>query len=206
MKKLKENNITMHRGSSWTRFSVTALGLAVMMPLAFGMGGGNSGYENEDDWVGTLPIVHAGPVDLDGISLDQGVAAFYIEGPVRQVLDAAIRSGAGYSDWEPLPSGDLRVNFHGDQCMAFDLEYFSQGGLRCGMKTESGSGVVGLEYQGSLLRRQSISAELRLPMSRLEESGCLDDGIVLHILDPIGGRSRVSMRAIAGRLYLFQVN
>lgn len=196
---------TLMDRASWRRVGASALGLAIMLPISFGMGNGK-GFSSEDDWVGTLPLINVGPQGLDGTSIEVGAAAFYLEGPLRQVLGAAMNAGGGYCDWEMLPSGDVRMSFHGDQFLAFDLEYFSQAGLRCGMKTESGLGVVAVEQAGRSIRSQPLTSDLRIPVDQLEAAGCLDEGLTLHVFDPMQGRSRINMRTIGGRLYLFQVH
>lgn len=204
MKKIEKKH--MSRGFiSWRRIGSYGLGLAVLLPLSFGMGLGK-GFSSEDDWVGTLPLVHVGPQDLDGTSIEQSAAAFYIEGPLRQVLGAAMNAGGGHCRWEMLPSGDVRMSFHGDQFLTFDFEHFSQAGLRCGMKTESGFGVISLEQGGRTMRSQQLNSELPIPVNQLEAAGCLDEGVTLRAFDPLQGRSSVNMRTIGGRLYLFQVD
>jgi hypothetical protein len=205
MKTKTNKKRTLMNNASWRRACASALGLAIMLPLSFGMGNGK-GFSSEDDWVGTLPMINVGPQGLDGTSLEVGAAAFYIEGPLRQVIGAAMNAGGAHCDWEMLPSGDVRMSFHGDQFLAFDLEHFSQAGLRCGMKTESGLGVVAIEQAGRSMRSQPLSSDLRIPVNQLEAAGCLDEGLTLHVFDPMQGRSRINMRTIGGRLYLFQVH
>jgi hypothetical protein len=204
MKKIEKKQ-TSRGFTSWGRIGSYGLGLAVLLPLSFGMGLGK-GFSSEDDWIGTLPLINAGPQGLGGTSMELGAAAFYIEGPLRQVLGAAMNAGGEYCQWETLPSGEVRVSFHGDQFLAFDFEHFSQAGLRCGMKTESGLGVVALEQGGRTMRSQPFSSDLRIPVNQLEAGGCLDEGLTLRVFDPLQGRSSINMRTIAGRLYLFQVN
>jgi len=206
MKKTLTTKEAFINSNSWRRAGATALGLAIMLPLSLGMSGGTKGNSSEDDWVGTLPLINVGPQGLGGTSQDVGAAAFYIEGPLRQVLGAAMHAGGGYCDWEMLPSGEVRMSFHGDQFLAFDFEFFSQAGLRCGMKTESGLGVVAIEQDGRLLRSQPLNSEIRIPVNQLEEAGCLSEGITLRVFDPLQGRSSINMRTIGGRLYLFQVH
>ena len=183
--------------------ALAALGLVALMSSASAQ---MPGFDSEDDWVGTLPNIHVGPQDVGRSGVNQGVSTFYIEGPWRQVLDAAMQAGGSYVSIEVISNEDFRAVFHGDQFLAFDLELFEEGDIRCGMRTESGSGLVALQVGGRLLRSQPLTGDLRLPIKRLNNVGVLDSGVVLHALDPLAGRSRTSMRAIGGRLYLFQTS
>ncbi len=180
-----------------------ALGLVLSISSASAQ---TPGFDSENDWVGTLPNMHVGPDDVGRSSVGQGVSTFYIEGPWRQVLDAAMRAGGSYVSIEVLPNDEFRAVFHGDQFLAFDLALFEEGGIRCGMRTESGVGVVALQVGGRVLRSQPLTGDLRLPIKRLNNVGVLDSGVVLHAFDPLAGRSRTSMRTIGGRLYLFQTS
>jgi len=181
---------------------VAALGLAILTSSASAQ---TPGF-NSDDWVGTLPNMHVGPQDVGRSGLDQGVSAFYIEGPWRLVLGAAMEAGGGYVSIHLLPNEEFRAVFHGDQFLSFDLDLFHRAGLRCGMRTESGSGVIALQVGDRVLRSRRRVGDLRIPVRRLNAVGILDSGVNLHAYDPIAGRSRTSMRTIGGRLYLFQVN
>ena len=188
---------------SWRPTVAAALGLVL---LTSSVSAQTPGFDSEDDWVGTLPNMHVGPDDVGRSGIGQGVSTFYIEGPWRQVLDAAMRAGGNYVSIEVLSDDEFRAVFHGDQFLAFDLEVFEDGGIRCGMRTESGAGVVALQVGGRLLRSQPLTGDLRIPVKRLNNVGVLDGGVVLHAYDPLAGRSRTSMRTIGGRLYLFQTS
>ena len=183
--------------------ALAALGLVALMSSASAQ---MPGFDSEDDWVGTLPNIHVGPQDVGRSGVNQGVSTFYIEGPWRQVLDAAMQAGGSYVSIEVLSNEEFRAVFHGDQFLAFDLELFEESNIRCGMRTESGAGVVALQVGGRLLRSQSLTGDLRIPVKRLYNVGVLDGGVVLHAYDPFAGRSRTSMRTIGGRLYLFQTS
>ena len=198
----KRTNFRERTRLFWRPAAAAVLGLAILTSSASAQIPGFS----SDDWVGTLPNMHAGPQDVGRSSVDQGVSAFYIEGPWRQVLGAAMEAGGGYVSIELLPNEEFRAVFHGDQFLSFDLNLFYRTGLRCGMRTESGSGVVALEMGGRLLRSQPLVGDLGIPVRRLNAMGALDSGVVLHAYDPIDGYSRTSMRTIGGRLYLFQTN
>jgi len=202
MKEINNTRTNSRTRPSWRLAAVAALGLAILTPSASAQTPGFS----SDDWVGTLPNIHVGPKGGDRSSLGQGVSTFYIEGPWRQVLGAAMQAGGSYVSIHLLPNNEFRAVFHGDQFLSFDLELFQRTGLRCGMRTESGAGVVALEVGGRLLRSQQLVGDLGLPVRRLNAAGLLNGGVVLHAYDPIAGRSRTSMRTIAGRLYLFQTS
>lgn len=204
MKEINNNKSVMRERTRWSLRSAAAavLGLAILAPSASAQ---TPGFDS-DEWVGTLPNMHVGPQDIGRSGVDQGVSTFYIEGPWRKVLGAAMRAGGNYVSIHVLPNEEFRAVFHGDQFLSFDLGLFQGSGLRCGMRTESGAGVVALSVGGRLLRSQPLVGDLGIPMARLNSSGVLDHGVVLHAYDPIAGRSRTSMRAIGGRLYLFQTS
>ena len=67
-----------------------------------------------------------------------------------------------------------------------------------------GRRLVALQVGDRYVRSQRVQGDLRIPMKRLERLGFLESGVTLHSHDNLGGQSRTSMRAIAGRLYLFQ--
>ncbi len=196
----KQTNFRERARRYWRPAAAAVLGLAFLTPSVSAQ---TPGFDSED-WVGTLPNMHAGPQDVGRSSLGQGVSTFYVEGPWRQVLGAAMEAGGGYVSLHSLPNEEFRAVFHGDQFLSFDLDLFHRTGLRCGMRTESGSGVVALEVGGRLLRSQPLEGDLGIPVRRLNAAGVLDGGVVLHAYDPFAGRSRTSMRTIGGRLYLFQ--
>ena len=197
------NRLITRVRTSWRPTALAALGLTLLASSASAQ---MPGFDSEDDWVGTLPNMHAGPQDVGRSSVGQGVSAFYIEGPWRQVLGAAMEAGGSYVSLEALPNEEFRAVFHGDQFLSFDLEFFERSNLRCGMRTESGVGMVALQVDGRLMRSQPLSGDLRIPIERLDNVGVLDHGVVLHAFDPLAGRSRVSMRSIGSRLYLFQTS
>jgi len=188
---------------SWRPTALAAFGLIFLASSASAQ---MPGFDSEDDWVGTLPNMHAGPQDVGRSDIGQGVSTFYIEGPWRQVLAAAMEAGGNYVSIEALPHEEFRAVFHGDQFLAFDLGLFERSNIRCGMRTGSGAGVVALQVGGRLMRSQPLMGDLRIPIERLNNVGLLDGGVVLHAYDPIAGRSRTSMRTIGGRLYLFQTS
>ena len=161
---------------------------------------------SSDEWVGTLPNMHVGPQDVGRSRVEEGVATFYIEGPWRQVLEAAIGASGGHVSLESLPNEEMRAVFHGEQFLSFDLALFHRADLRCGMRTESGAGVIALDIGGRLLRSRPRVGDLRIPVRRLDAVGVLDSGTILHAYDPFAGHSRTVMRAIGGRLYLIQTS
>ena len=201
--KMKIKNTMYSSLHGLIRSTTTTLALVALTSLASAQ---MPGFSSDDDWVGTLPSIHVGPEDAQRTGVDQGVSAFYIEGPWRQVLDAAMRAGGGYVSVEVISNEEFRAVFHGDHFLAFDLEHFEENDIRCGMRTETGAGVVALQVGHRLVRSQQLSSDLRIPVKRLNRLGFLDSGVILHAVDSLGGRSRTSMRTIGGRLYLFQTS
>jgi hypothetical protein len=203
MKTTTHNRKTSRISGAWRPATFSALGLVFLMSSASAQ---MPGFGSEDDWVGTLPNIHVDPEDAGRSGIGQGVSTFYIEGPWRQILGAAMQAGGNYVSIEVLPNEEFRAVFHGDQFLAFDLELFEESNIRCGMRTESGAGLVALQVGGRLLRSQPLTGDLRIPVKRLNDVGALDGGVVLHAYDPLAGRSRTSVRTIGGRLYLFQTS
>jgi hypothetical protein len=190
------------RRRSWRAAAAALLGVLILLPSAQAQ---TPGFAS-DDWIGTLPNIHVGPQDVARSAAHQGPSTFYIEGPWRQVLGAAMQAGGSYVSVQGLPNGELRATFHGDQFLSFDMELFESAGVRCGMRTESGAGVVALEVNGRMLRSQPLIGDLGLPVDRLHRAGVLESGVVLHSYDPVAGRGRTAMRVLNGRLYLFQTS
>ncbi len=201
MKMTKQNQFFSSLQRLLRHAALASLGVLTLAPSADAQ---RPGILSDEDWVGTLPSIHVGPEEILRSGVEQGISAFYVEGPWRQVLDAAMNAGGGRVSVEVLSNEEFRAVFHGDQVLTFDLELIDATGINWGVRTETASGVVALQVGDRYVRSQRLQGDLRIPMKRLERLGFLESGVTLHSHDNLGGQSRTSMRAIAGRLYLFQ--
>ena len=106
MKMTKQNQFFSSLQRLLRHAALASLGVLTLAPSADAQ---RPGILSEEDWVGTLPSIHVGPEELLRSGVEQGISAFYVEGPWRQVLDAAMNAVNGAKEneyvhlWASLP-------------------------------------------------------------------------------------------------------
>lgn len=173
------------RSWSWTLLLGVVLALGVVFPAgSMASGGAASGPDvgrggGDDETIGTLPILGNQGQTLELVRRARDVRPdFYLEGAYDEILSTIVGfTGTGRVSFETLPSGHVRLGFHGQLEVELDRGLLHATGLQIGARVpaayrgaRASGGLAG--QAGPLFRMRT--GDLALPVTALDGAGALD--------------------------------
>ncbi|MAE28171.1 MAG: hypothetical protein QF724_09695 [Planctomycetota bacterium] len=205
---------TNDRPRSGWKAATAGLALASLLSAAaLAQVGGGGGYaDDNDDTIGTLPMIGGSGFGDEVAPLDT-LAALQFEGSYPAILEMVqSATGDGYAVLERLEGLDTaRLSFHGDIDVVLDQAAFMNLAPNASLAAGplSGGMLAAFGWNDALMGPQAVQAycTLELPIAFLVEADILNPGLAtVHTQQAETPRRRLVIEGAAGSLAFHQGN